>query len=100
MKRIVDSCQKGVLQMYKILSGKSRDEKIRDGVQMYSHEFVRPLAQRAGVWDQVLAGGFDDLADATQQAWPILTGGRAGEILAPVFLMGKGFPSFRATTAV
>jgi hypothetical protein len=99
MKRIVASCERGVLKMYKILSSKGRDEKIRDGIQMYSHEFMRPLAQRAGVWEQVLAGGFDELADATQAAWPILTGGRAAEILAPVFLMGRGFPPLRSPAA-
>ena len=100
MRRIVETCQAGVLTMYKILAKLSRDEKIRNGVRMYSHEFMRPLAYRAGAWDQILANGFDDLGEATERAWPILTGGRAAEILAPVFLMGKGFPPLRSAAAV
>jgi hypothetical protein len=99
-KRIVDTCQAGVLKMYRILSKLDREEKIRNGVRMYSHEFMRPLAHRAGVWDDVLAAGFDDLSEATQQAWPTLSGPRAGEILAPVFLLGKGFPPLRAPSSV
>lgn len=99
-ERIVRTCRAGVLKMYKILSGLSRDEKIRNGVRMYSHEFMRPLAHRAGAWDDILAGGFDDLSEATREAWPILAGGRAAEILAPVFLLGKGFPPLRTPTSV
>jgi hypothetical protein len=98
--RIVQTCQAGVLKMYRILSKLDREEKIRNGVRMYSHEFMRPLAHRAGVWDDILAAGFDDLSELTERAWPTLSGPRAAEILAPVFLLGKGFPPIRAAAAV
>jgi hypothetical protein len=99
-QRIVRTCEAGVLKMYRILSKLGRDEKIRNGVRMYSHEFMRPLAHRAGVWEDVLAAGFDDLSELTQAAWPTLSGPRAAEILAPVFLMGKGFPPLRTPAGV
>lgn len=100
MGRLARTCEAGVLKMYKILSKLDRDEKIRNGVRMYSHEFLRPLAHRAGVWEDVLAEGFDELSDATREAWPTLSGPRAAEILAPVFLMGKGFPTIPSATSV
>lgn len=98
--RIIRACEAGVLKMYKMLSKLDRDEKIRNGVRMYSHEFMRPLAHRAGVWDDILAAGFDELSDAAREAWPILSSPRAAEILAPVFLLGKGFPPLRNAAAV
>lgn len=94
MARISKLAEKGVLQMYRNLSRLDRDQRIINGSTVYLHEFIRPMAQFAGVWDDVRALGFDGLAPLTQAAWPTLTGGRAAEILAPVFLMGGGFPRF------
>ena len=95
MKRLSAQAEKGVLALYRMYARKDRDEKIWDGITVYSHDFMRPMAHRAGIWDEVRKRGFDAPTELTQQAWPILTGGSAGEILAPVFIMGAGFPSVR-----
>ncbi|HEV7536770.1 MAG TPA: hypothetical protein VGP90_14110, partial [Acidimicrobiia bacterium] len=92
MRQISDSCQAAGLLMYRRLATKDRDEMIRDGVMVYSRGFMQPYAEQVGLWDQLVADGFDDLHADTMAAWPTLTGGRAAEILMPVFLLGKGFP--------
>ena len=92
MARLAKQSEKGVLQMYRILAKLERDQKIWNGVTVYSHEFMRPMATFAGVWDEVRALGFDELQPLAKKAWPTLTGGRAAEILAPVFITGGGFP--------
>jgi hypothetical protein len=94
MRRISRQCETGTIKLYRDFGARSTDEKIWNGITVYSHDFMRPIAQRAGVWDQVRALGFDEPAELTRKAWPTLTGGRAAEILAPVFLMGGGFPRF------
>ena len=94
MRRISRQCEIGTIKLFRDYGAKSTDEKIWNGITVYSHDFMRPMAQRAGVWDEVRALGFDEPAELTRKAWPTLTGGRAAEILAPVFLMGAGFPRF------
>lgn len=96
MRAISTQAEKGVLDLYRLYSRKSTDEKIWDGITVYSHDFFRPMAQRAGIWDKIRKGGFDEPTELTKKAWPTLTSGRANEILAPVFMMGEGFPSVRA----
>ena len=98
MASLSKKAEVGVLKMYRDLSKKDRDEKIWNGVLVYSHDFLRPIADRVGLWDEIRKGGFDEKSDLTEKAWPILTGGRAAEILAPVFLMGDGFPSVHPQT--
>jgi hypothetical protein len=92
MARIAATCQKQTIAMYKMLAGKSREEKIRDGIMVYNREFLMPHATRAGVWDRFVAEGFDTLSGAAEAAWPVLTSGKAAEVLTPVLLFGKGFP--------
>ena len=92
MTRIAQICQKRTLDMYKLLARKSRDEKIHDGVMVYTREFLMPHAKRVGIWDRFVEEGFDALSPAAESAWPVLTGGRAVEVLTPVLLFGKGFP--------
>ena len=94
MSALSKKSEKGVMQMYRDLSKKDKEEKIWNGIQVYSHDFMRPIAQRAGMWDEVRKIGFDAPTALTKAAWPTLTGGRAAEILAPVFMMGAGFPPF------
>jgi hypothetical protein len=94
MAKISTLSEKGVLQMYRNLSKIDRDQRILNGASVYAQEFIRPMAKYAGVWDEVYGLGFDGLAPLTQAAWPTLTGGRAAEILAPVFILGDGFPRF------
>ncbi|WP_249354327.1 hypothetical protein [Rhodococcus sp. USK13] len=95
MRAISAQAEKGVLALYRMYAKKSVDEKIWDGITVYSHDFLRPIAQRVGIWDRIREGGFDAPTELTKKAWPTLASGRAGEILAPVFMMGDGFPSVR-----
>lgn len=92
MDTISKHCQKGTLDMYKVLAKKSKEDKIRDGIMVYTREFLMPHAMRAGVWDKFLAEGFDTMQPNAEAAWPVLTSPRAAEILTPVLLFGKGFP--------
>lgn len=92
MDRISTQCQKGTMEMYKVLAKKSHEDKIRDGVMVYTREFLLPHASRAGIWDKFVAEGFDTLHPNAEAAWPVLTSPRAAEILTPVLLFGKGFP--------
>ncbi|EWT06080.1 hypothetical protein N864_00285 [Intrasporangium chromatireducens Q5-1] len=90
--RISDQCQKGTMAMYRVLAKKSFEEKVRDGVMVYTREFLLPHASRLGIWDKFVREGFDEFQPNTEAAWPTLTSPRAAEILTPVLLFGKGFP--------
>ena len=92
MDTISTHCQKGTLDMYRALAKKSKEDKIRDGVMVYTREFLMPHAMRAGAWDKCVAEGFDTMQPNAEAAWPVLTSERAAEILTPVLLFGKGFP--------
>lgn len=93
MRALAKQSETGLLELYRAFAAKSVDEKIWDGITVYSHDFLRPLAERVGMWEEVRELGFDAPAELTKQAWPTLASGRAGEILAPVFITGAGFPS-------
>lgn len=92
MARISDRCQKGAMDMYRTLAKKSTEEKIRDGVMVYTREFLLPHASKVGLWDKFVAEGFDTMHPNAEAAWPTLTSPRAAEILTPVLLFGNGFP--------
>lgn len=92
MERISAQCQKGTLEMYKVLTKKSKEEKIRDGVMVYTREFLLPHASKVGLWEKFKEQGFDALHPNAEAAWPALTSERAAEILTPVLLFGTGFP--------
>jgi hypothetical protein len=90
MERIVERCDAAMLELYAKISGLSRDERILNGVKVYCRDMMMPYARHAGLWDQFVAEGFDDLADLTERAYPTLTGGSAQEVLGAVFIMGEG----------
>ncbi len=92
MATISQRCRKGTMEMYKTLAKKSTEEKIRDGVMVYTREFLFPHASKVGLWDKFVAEGFDTLHPNAEAAWPTLTSARATEILTPVLLFGNGFP--------
>jgi hypothetical protein len=92
MSAIADKCRKGTMEMYRSLSKKSREDKIRDGIMVYTREFLLSHATRVGLWSKFVSEGFDTLQPEAEQAWPVLTSGKATEILTPVLLFGKGFP--------
>ena len=96
MTSIADACHQGTMAMYRTLAKKSREEKIRDGILVYTREFLLSHASRVGLWDKFRSEGFDTLSDDAERAWPVLTGGRAAEVLTPVLLFGKGFPAVGA----
>jgi hypothetical protein len=93
MKAISALAGARTLELYRTIARKDRDQKIRDGVMVYTREMLMPHCQRLGLWDRFLAQGFDDMSELALAAYPTLAGGRAAEILAPVFLLGEGFPS-------
>lgn len=92
MDEISRKCQTGTMSMYRTLAKKSTEEKIRDGVMVYTREFLYSHASRVGLWDKFVAEGFDTMHPNAEAAWPVLTSSRAAEILTPVLLFGKGFP--------
>ncbi|MFI7167156.1 hypothetical protein ACIBM3_32370 [Rhodococcus erythropolis] len=95
MRSISTKAEKGVLDLYRMYSRKTVDEKIWDGITVYSHDFIRPIAQRVGLWDEIRQGGFDAPTELTKRAWPLLTDGKAAAVLGPVFITGAGFPRIR-----
>lgn len=97
MATISQRCQKGTMDMYRTLTKKSTEEKIRDGVMVYTREFLLPHASRVGLWDKFVAEGFDTMHPNAEAAWPTLTSPRAAEILTPVLLFGNGFPHVHTT---
>lgn len=93
MSVIADTCRQGTMAMYRALATKSREDKIRDGIMVYTREFLLSHAIRVGLWDKFVSEGFDALQREAEQAWPVLTSGKAAEVLTPVLLFGKGFPA-------
>lgn len=90
MERIVTRCNAAMLELYASIGELSREDRIRNGVKVYTRDMMAPYARAAGVWDAFLADGFDDLSPLAQRAWPALVGGEAQEVLGGVFLMGMG----------
>lgn len=93
MSSIADLCHRGTMAMYRNLTKKSRDEKIRDGIMVYTREFLQSHALRVDLWDKFVSEGFDTMHADAEKAWPVLTSGKAAEVLTPVLLFGKGFPA-------
>jgi len=92
MAAITDKASAATIDLYKDIAKKDRDQKIRDGVLVYTTTMIMPYARVAGVWDRWVADGFYELHELTEAAWPTLAGGKAAEVLGPVFLLGQGFP--------
>lgn len=90
MARIVDRCNTAMTALYSTIGALSWDERIRNGVKVYTRDFVMPYARRAGVWEDLLAEGFDELSPLAETAYPALVGGEAQELLGAVFLTGAG----------
>ncbi|WP_308127651.1 hypothetical protein [Gordonia paraffinivorans] len=95
MRTISAQAEKGLLALYRQYATLPVEDKIWNGIQVYSHDFFRPMARRAGLWEEIRTLGFDEPAELTRQAWPTLTSGRAAEILGPVFITGAGFMTCR-----
>jgi hypothetical protein len=91
---ITERVKKATLDLYKDIAAKDRDQKIRDGILVYSTILMMPYARTVpGLWESMIENGFYDLHELAEAAWPTLTGGEAAATLAPVFILGQGFPS-------
>lgn len=91
---ITEKVKKATLELYKDIASKDRDQKIRNGILVYSTILMMPYARTVpGLWENMVENGFYDLHELAEQAWPTLTGGEAAATLAPVFILGQGFPS-------
>ncbi|HEY2222121.1 PEP-utilizing enzyme [Actinomycetospora sp.] len=90
MDRIVTRCNKAMLDLYEVIGALPWDERIRNGVKVYTRDMMLPWARPAGLWDTMLAEGFDHFAPITEQAYPTLSTGGAPQVLGAVFLMGQG----------
>ena len=91
---ITERVKQATLDLYKDIAAKDRDQKIRDGILVYSTILMMPYARTVpGLWERFLDNGFYDLHELAEAAWPTLTGGDAAATLAPVFILGQGFPS-------
>jgi hypothetical protein len=90
MARIAQRCDEAMLPLYRRIGDQTVDERIADGVRVYTRDMMMPYARAAGVWDEMVADGFDELSDLARHAYPALTGGAAQEVLGAVFLMGQG----------
>jgi hypothetical protein len=90
MAAIAKRSSAATLEIYKALAVKDRDQKIRDGINVYATDHIRPMAVRAGVWDQ-LKPRIDTLQELTLAGWPKLADGQAGAVLAPLFVKGLAY---------
>lgn len=90
---ITKKSKAAMIALYKLIAVMDREEKIRNGILLYTHEMISFHAKAAGVWEQAKQT-YDDLHDLTTAAWPVLSTPRAAQILPDVLLLGNGFPTF------
>jgi hypothetical protein len=97
---ITAKVKSSTLALYKDIAAKDRDQKIRDGILVYTTILMLPYARAVpGLWEGWVKDGFFDLHEMTLAAYPTLAGGDAAAVLAPVFMLGQGFPSVAAEPA-
>jgi hypothetical protein len=70
---------------YQMLADKDRDQKIRDGINVYATDHIRRIARDAGVWEQPKPR-IDELQELTVAGLPKLADGQAATVLAPPFV--------------
>ncbi|HEY1969405.1 MAG TPA: PEP-utilizing enzyme, partial [Pseudonocardia sp.] len=90
MALIVRRANDAMLALYTSIGELSWDERIRNGVKVYTREMLLPYLRAAGVWDTLAGPGYDRFTELTEQAYPILTSGSAQQALGGVFLLGHG----------
>jgi hypothetical protein len=90
MEEITKKSAAATGQLYQVLADKDRDQKIRDGINVYATDHIRPIAKAAGVWEQ-LKSRIDELQQLTLAGWPKLTDGQAAAVLAPLFVKGLAY---------
>ena len=90
MQEITARSMSATTQLYQMLAEKDRDQKIRDGINVYATDHIRPIARDAGVWEQ-LKPRIDELQELTLAGWPNLADGQAATVLAPLFVKGLAY---------
>jgi hypothetical protein len=98
MASITKRCTAATLELYRALAGKDRDQKIRDGINVYATDHIRPMAVKAGLWDR-FKPDIDELQELTLAGWPKLADGQAATILAPLFVKGEAYAPLKEFTA-
>jgi hypothetical protein len=98
MAAIAKKCSAATLELYQTLATKDRDEKIRDGINVYATDHIKPMATKAGIWEQ-LKPEIDELQELTLAGWPKLADGQAASVLAPLFVKGDAYKPIRELTA-
>jgi hypothetical protein len=97
MASITKHSTDATLQLYKTLATTDRDQKIRDGINVYASDHIRPMAKAAGVWDR-LKPDIDELQELTLAGWPKLADGQAATVLAPMFVKGEAYAPLKELT--
>jgi hypothetical protein len=90
MVAITKRSNAATLELYQMLAAKDRDQKIRDGINVYTTDHLRPMAKRAGLWDR-FKPQIDELQELTLAGWPKLADGQAASVLAPLFVKGEAY---------
>jgi hypothetical protein len=90
MARIVEGCNAGMSRLYGQIAALPWDERLRNGIKVYCRTMMLPWLRAAELCDDTVPAGFDVLAPETEQAYPVLAGGEAMQLLGGVFLMGVG----------
>ena len=90
MQEITARSMSATTQLYRMLAEKDREQKIRDGINVYATDHIRPIARDAGVWEQ-LKPRIDELQELTLAGWPNLADGQAATVLAPLFVKGLAY---------
>jgi hypothetical protein len=97
MPAITKKSSAATLELYQMLATKGRDQKIRDGINVYATDHIRPMAVRAGMWDR-FKPQIDELAELTLAGWPKLADGQAATVLAPLFVKGEAYTALKEFT--
>jgi hypothetical protein len=97
MARITKKCSAATMALYKTLAKKDRDQKIRDGINVYTTDHIMPMAKRAGLWDR-FKPDIDELQELTLAGWPKLADGQAVTVLAPLFVKGDAYAPLKEFT--
>jgi hypothetical protein len=97
MATITAQASAATLELYKTLAVKDRDQKIRDGINVYATDHIRPMAKAAGIWDR-LKPEIDELQPLTLAGWDRLADGQAAAILGPLFVKGDAYTPLKELT--
>jgi hypothetical protein len=97
MEEITKKSAAATGQLYQALADKDRDQKIRDGINVYATDHIRPIARAAGVWEQ-FKPRIDELQELALAGWPRLADGQAATVLAPLFVKGLAYQPLQEAT--